>query len=157
MLQNRPWSCRHFCFQKMFLIIHIHIFIIQCSKNIRCNFKQSDSTLPWTIIPSLVFFGCKTCLEVIYTQNAICICPYLCVVQELEVAGPVGSLIHSLGKLYRATSALRPVVTGHSVRCSTLFCKLTHKVNLCLGVRPDGSPRETFLAVLGCHDDNISI
>lgn len=90
------------------------------------------------------------------TQNAD-VPSYLYVVQEPEVAGSAGSLIHSLGQLQGTSPALRPVVTWHSVRRAALFCYLTHKVNLCLGVSPKGSPRETLLAVLGGHGDKCRI
>lgn len=49
-------------------------------------------------------------------------CSHLYVVQELEVAGSVGSIAHSLSKLYGASSTLRPVVARHGVWCPTLFC-----------------------------------
>lgn len=81
---------------------------------------------------------------------------HLWVVQELEVAGSAGSFIHSLGQLYRPAPTLRPVVTRHSVRCSALFCNLTHQVNLCLGVCPEALPREK-LVVLGGLDNKLCI
>lgn len=65
---------------------------------------------------------------------------HLYVIQELEVAGPAGSLAHGLGQLQGASSALRPVVAWHGVRRAALFSQLAHQVDLGLGVRPAGTP-----------------
>lgn len=70
---------------------------------------------------------------------------HLYVVEELEVAGLAGSLAHSLGQLQGASSSLSPVVTWHGVWGTALFCELTHEVNLCLSVCPNGSPGKTLL------------
>lgn len=69
---------------------------------------------------------------------------HLYVVEELEVAGLAGSLAHSLGQLQRASSSLSPVATWHGVWGAALFCELTHEVNLCLSVCPNGLPGKTL-------------
>lgn len=73
------------------------------------------------------------------------ICSHLKVVQELEVVGPRGSRVHSVGELYAATPALSPVVRWHGVGRPALFCYLAHEVQFCLGVCSKSQPMETML------------
>lgn len=65
------------------------------------------------------------------------VCTHLCVVQELEVCGLARCLFHRLCQLQTATPTLRPVLTGHGVRCAALFRYLADEINLCRSVGPD--------------------
>lgn len=118
------------------------VFNFYCTSSMNPNKKisfGSDNSILVNQFKQLISTSCVTLVTAQLSNKSDTdpkwsMCSHLKVVQELEVGGSLGGLVHSAGELHAATSALSPMVARHGIRCPTFFCYLTHEVNFCLGV-----------------------